>query len=51
MLDDLAGIFLPKDPLLSSAGSVPVYYWFIRDIKTHDSPHVRDFLVELEKEE
>ena len=49
-LDDLASIFLPKDPLLSSAGLVPVYYWFIRDLKARDYPRVRDFLVRFEED-
>ena len=33
MLNDLTGIFLPKDRLLGSAGVMPVYYWFIRGVK------------------
>ncbi len=49
-LDDLASIFLPKDPLLNSAGLVPVYYWFIRDLKVRDYPRVRDFLLRFEEE-
>ena len=47
-LDDLAGIFLPKDPLLNSAGQIPVYYWFIRGLKARDYPRIRDFLVRFE---
>lgn len=48
MLDDLTNIFLPKDRLLSSAGLLPVYYWFIRGIAQAEYPLVRDFLVRFE---
>jgi hypothetical protein len=49
-LDDLTGIFLPKDPLLNSAGLIPVYYWFIRGLKARDYPRIRDFLVRFEED-
>ena len=49
-LDDVSSIFLPKDFLLSSAGSVPVYYWFIRSLRVRDYPRIRDFLVRFEEE-
>ena len=49
-LDDMATIFLPKDSLLNSAGTIPVYYWFIRQQKGKDYPRVRDFLVKFEEE-
>jgi hypothetical protein len=50
VLGDLTGIFLPKDPLLASSGVVPVYYWFIRDLKARDYSRVRDFLVHFEED-
>lgn len=50
VLNDLTGIFLPKDPLLASSGLVPVYYWFIRDLRGRDYPRVRDFLVRFEED-
>ena len=50
MLNVLTGIFLPKDHLLSSAGVVPDYYWFIRSIKEREYRHVRDFLVRFEND-
>ena len=50
MLDNLADIFLPRDRLLGSAGSIPVYYWFIRDIEDERYPLVRDFLVRFEED-
>ena len=50
MLNELAGIFLPKDRLLGSAGVIPVYYWFIRGVKERQHPLVRDFLVRFEED-
>lgn len=50
VLDEMQEIFLPKDPLLSSAGQVPVYYWFVRSRKESDYPIVREFLVKFEAE-
>jgi len=49
-LNDLTSIFLPNDKLLSSAGMLPVYYWFIRSLKADDYSRVRDFLVRFEEE-
>mgnify|MGYP003381730513 CR=1 FL=1 len=43
-LDCMSAIFLPKDRLLSSAGVVPVYYWFIRSRPTKTHHMVREFL-------
>ena len=48
-LSDLTGVFLPRDRLLSSAGIIPVYYWFIRSIKELQFRLVRDFLVRFEE--
>ncbi len=50
MLNDLTGIFLPKDRLLGSAGVIPVFYWFIRGVKERQYPLVRDFLVRFEED-
>lgn len=44
----MAGIFIPKDSLLSSAGIVPVYYWFIRNLSDHYSADIREFLLAFE---
>lgn len=49
-LNDLTSIFLPKDQLLSSAGGIPVYYWFMRSIKERQYRLVRDFLVRFEED-
>lgn len=50
MLSALSGIFLPKDRLLSSAGILPIYYWFIRSINEKQFPSVREFLVRFEED-
>lgn len=50
MLNSLTEIFLPKDRLLSSAGIIPVYYWFIRGVRENRYRFVRDFLVRFEEE-
>jgi len=49
-LTDVSSIFLPKDRLLSSAGVIPVYYWFIRSLKDQQYRFVRDFLVRFEED-
>lgn len=50
ILDQMAEIFLPKDTLVSSAGVVPVYYWFIRNRKEKDFPYLREFLVDFDRQ-
>jgi hypothetical protein len=49
-LGDIASIFLPKDRLLSSSGIVPVYYWFVRSLRTTEYSRVRGFLVRFEEQ-
>ena len=49
-LNDMTAIFLPHDRLLSSAGTVPVYYWFIRGLLASEHSYVREFLVRFEAE-
>lgn len=48
-LTDLSSVFLPRDRLLSSAGVIPVYYWFARSISNNKYSLVRDFLVRFEE--
>jgi hypothetical protein len=43
-------IFLPKDRLLSSAGTVPVYYWFVRSAPAKSQQLIRQFLIDFERE-
>src|SRR5580704_3773278 len=50
MLDRMEEIFLPKDFLLSSAGQVPIFYWFIRSHNESEDQFIRDFLVKFERE-
>lgn len=47
-LQTMSGIFIPRDPLLSSAGIVPVYYWFIRGVQSGQHWGVREFLLYFE---
>lgn len=49
LLDEMQEIFLPKDRLLSSAGQVPIYYWFCRSRIPKEYPLVREFLVRFEE--
>jgi hypothetical protein len=48
VLQDMSSVFLPKDNLLASAGTVPVYYWLIRGLTERDQSRVRAFLVQFE---
>jgi hypothetical protein len=47
-LDACTDVFIPRDPLLSSSGIVPVYYWFIRNADISLRPFTRRFLVWFE---
>lgn len=47
-LSAMSDIFIPRDPLLSSAGMVPVYYWFIRDLSGEAFWSARRFLLQFE---
>ena len=48
-LDDMALIFLPEDQLLRSSGTLPVYYWLIRNQEQKNYPSLREFLVRFEE--
>jgi hypothetical protein len=48
-LDRMSEIFLPRDPLLRSAGVFPVCYWLIREGNSTDDRYIREFLYEFEK--
>ncbi|EPO7857890.1 TPA: DUF262 domain-containing protein [Pseudomonas aeruginosa] len=48
-LDIMSEVFLPKDKLLSSAGLIPVYYWFCRQNKDYYYM-IREFLVDFESQ-
>lgn len=50
LLDRMETIFLPKDILLSSAGQVPIFYWFVRSRREADDQFIRGFLVQFEKD-
>jgi hypothetical protein len=48
VLNKMGEIFLPKDPLLTSSGLIPVYYWFVRQTNADLCPLIRKFLLEFE---
>jgi hypothetical protein len=48
-LDRMSEIFLPKDPLLRSAGVFPVYYWLVRENDTKYDQYIREFLNAFER--
>ena len=48
-LSAMSEIFIPKDPLLSSAGIAPVYYWFVRDLSGEELTSARQFLLRFEE--
>lgn len=47
-LDEMSAVFLPSDRLLASAGLVPVYYWFIRELSAREVAQAREFLARFE---
>lgn len=49
IIDSMTEIFLPHDRILISAGTLPVYYWFIRSIPPKSQRFVRQFLIEFEE--
>ena len=49
-LEMMTEIFIPRDPLLSSAGIVPVYYWFVRNVPDDQRWALREFLVDFEQQ-
>jgi hypothetical protein len=48
-LDVMSEIFLPHDRLLKSAGTVPVYYWFVRAASPKTQRFIRQFLIEFDE--
>jgi len=50
ILDRMEEIFLPHDILLSSAGQVPIFYWFVRDQGETADQLIREFLVKFEND-
>ena len=47
VLTRMVGVFGMTDPLLASAGPLPVLYWFIRDVPPRFDPLIRPFLVQF----
>lgn len=48
-LDYCQEVFLPKDPLLGSAGPLPIYYWLVRAAAYDRMSIIREFLVFFER--
>ena len=49
-LSTMTEIFTPRDPLLSSSGIVPCYYWFTRNMSEDNQGSMREFLVYFEQQ-
>jgi len=48
VLDAMCEVFDPQDPLLRSAGPVPLYYWFVREFPDAQPAELRAFLAVFE---
>jgi hypothetical protein len=48
VLDAMVNVFVRRDPLLSSQGLVPVYYWLVRSVGPR--PDLREFLVAFDRQ-
>jgi hypothetical protein len=48
-LDEMQEVFLPKDPLLSSAGNVPLYYCLVREASPTVRNRLREFITAFEQ--
>jgi hypothetical protein len=49
VLNRMASIFVTRDPLLASAGPLPVYYWLVRESAPSLDVVVRPFLLSFEE--
>lgn len=47
-LNRMYRVFGSRDELLSAQGTVPLYYWFIRNLKELDLKYVRSFLLHFQ---
>ncbi len=50
VLDEMAGIFADKDPLLARQGVIPVYYWLVRQCLPNQKAHIHSFLEQFERQ-
>lgn len=48
VLDKMVEVFLPRDALLGSSGTIPVYYWFVRSVDPRRLHKAREFLSAFE---
>jgi len=49
-MDVMAEVFSNKDSLLSGSGSLPLYYWFVRNQASNYKQVLREFLVKFDRE-
>lgn len=49
VLERMVEIFLPKDRLLASSGTLPVYYWLVRQSLPGLDLFIREFLIHFER--
>jgi hypothetical protein len=47
VLEKMSVIFVDNDPLLANQGSIPVYYWLIRNERGRSLRHIRDFILQF----
>jgi hypothetical protein len=50
VLDTMTTVFMPHDKLLNTQGPITVYYWLVRDLSVAERPHLRAFLVDLQRQ-
>lgn len=48
-LQHMNEIFLPRDPLLATQGSMVPYYWLVRAVPVEEHHRIRPFLIEFDK--
>jgi hypothetical protein len=49
VLSKMCNVFVERDPLLSSQGSIPVYYWLVRNTGVENLRNLRQFLLQFEE--
>lgn len=50
ILDDMAEVFINKDPLLKSSGALTIYYWLFKNFTKEYKGKIREFLVKFEQD-
>ena len=47
VLEKMSSVFVDNDPLLANQGSIPLFYWLVRNERPRGLRHVRDFLMQF----